>query len=498
MDGAKSIPHDSLEVVLKLIRHTMRFWWVAAIVISLGAGATMGILRTRVNKYTSEASVQYQEGMQWSLVGAEGTGGRRAGQRLKDYLLGRQQLASVIEDLKLYPWMVDAGREAEAVEIMRSAIVFKVNEGDTFQISYTAPDAEDTQRVVAKLTEMLIRRNQQLRTAATEEAKEFWDKEFEQRQVALANKELERAKFLAAHPEYKQESLQRASVIPKAEDAPSAGGSSNDVLATLERQAALLRAALAAPATPTRPEVDPQLLQAKQAAQTNLDQAQGELKQLRASGYTDTYPGVKSALTRVRSAEKDFAKASAAVKAAEAAPPSEVLEIDERATLRARLDDLQRKIAALRSKKTTTDRTPAPPVDKPPPSDSDVGKIKFAEAEWQRIMSEVDTAREQKHKAQLQAEAARTALTALQTGQGAQIQVIDPAFLPAVPIGLSAKKLLMVGIIVSLGLGMGLALLFAILDDRVYDPNDVEKLELVPVLIAVPRGKLRFGKGRRG
>jgi capsular polysaccharide biosynthesis protein len=54
----------------------------------------------------------------------------------------------------------------------------------------------------------------------------------------------------------------------------------------------------------------------------------------------------------------------------------------------------------------------------------------------------------------------------------------------------------MAGLAVSLMLGLGLALLLALVDDRLYDRFDVEKLELAPLLIVVPRGGAKHRRPR--
>jgi capsular polysaccharide biosynthesis protein len=80
------------------------------------------------------------------------------------------------------------------------------------------------------------------------------------------------------------------------------------------------------------------------------------------------------------------------------------------------------------------------------------------------------------------------------SGQAAQIVVIDPAFVPTQPIGMSSKRMYVMGFLLALGLGLGLAMLCALLDDRVYDQVDVERLELAPVLIEVSNRSMRGRK----
>jgi uncharacterized protein involved in exopolysaccharide biosynthesis len=156
------LPRDHLDGLVKILRRTARFWWVALILLVVGAGATAFALRFYHPRFQSEAVVYYQEGIQWNFGGGEPST-RRVGQRLKDTLLSRSRLAKVIEELGLYPSYVKTGRMAQAVEETRSATTFKISEGDIFTIGYTGDTAEEAQQVAAKLTDMMIEENMRLR-----------------------------------------------------------------------------------------------------------------------------------------------------------------------------------------------------------------------------------------------------------------------------------------------------------------------------------------------
>src|SRR5215468_2304830 len=129
------IASDNLQAVVRFLRRTVRFWWVALATLVLGLGATVVVANLRVKQWRSEAVVYYQEGLQWTSN--EGMSTRRIGQRLRDMLLARAQLAKLIDELDLYPKLVKAGRVSEAVEEMRNDTSFKMSEGDVFTISFT-------------------------------------------------------------------------------------------------------------------------------------------------------------------------------------------------------------------------------------------------------------------------------------------------------------------------------------------------------------------------
>ena len=76
-------------------------------------------------------------------------------------------------------------------------------------------------------------------------------------------------------------------------------------------------------------------------------------------------------------------------------------------------------------------------------------------------------------------------LNTLTSGQAAQIVVIDPAYLPAKPTGMRAQRFYLMGLGISLVLGIGLCVLFTLLDDRIRDRRDAERLQIAPVLAEV-------------
>ena len=203
MSKSPLIARDYLQAVVRIVRRTGRFWWVALLACAIGIAGTLVAAEMRDKQYRSEAVVYYQEGLQWTA--SEGMSTRRIGQRLKDLLLVRTQLARMIDELGLFPVLVKAGHTAEAVEEMRAATSFRVNEGDIFVIAYTGDSPEDAQRVTAKLTDVLIGENTRLRSEQAEVARAFLDVEKKRNEADLNAKETAQLRFLAQHPEFAHE-----------------------------------------------------------------------------------------------------------------------------------------------------------------------------------------------------------------------------------------------------------------------------------------------------
>src|SRR5262249_50357306 len=256
MSKSPLIASDYLQPVVRLMRRTVRFWWVALAAFVVGMGATFAAMELRAKQYRSEAVVYYQEGLQWTAN--EGMSTRRIGQRLKDMLLARAQLAKLIDELGLYPQLVKAGRTADAVEEMRLATSFKLNEGDVFVLSYTGNSPDEAKRVTAKLPDVLIGENTRLRAEQAEVARAFLDAEKKRNEDDLAAKEAEQLRFLAKHPEFAHEqSTIGVTLRATKKDPDAAGKDDNNALGALRREEERLRRQIANPQQIPRPPRDP-------------------------------------------------------------------------------------------------------------------------------------------------------------------------------------------------------------------------------------------------
>lgn len=74
------------------------------------------------------------------------------------------------------------------------------------------------------------------------------------------------------------------------------------------------------------------------------------------------------------------------------------------------------------------------------------------------------------------------------------VQIIDKAELPLVPVSPNNKRNVMVGIILGLAVGIGIILLIELLDNNIKSPEDVKKHADLPVIGVIP---VFTTKGRR-
>jgi hypothetical protein len=107
------------------------------------------------------------------------------------------------------------------------------------------------------------------------------------------------------------------------------------------------------------------------------------------------------------------------------------------------------------------------------------------ETEWFRLTRAVTEARQRQ--AQVEAALFKADMWASSEGggHGVQVQVIDPAFLPqrALPPGRTTIVAIFLGL--AFALGMMIAMVRALLDDRIYGARDAESI--TTLIVEVPR-----------
>jgi Mrp family chromosome partitioning ATPase/uncharacterized protein involved in exopolysaccharide biosynthesis len=479
-----TIPADQLQPVLRLFPRAVRFWRTGVVVAAVLAVAAVATVVVLPKRYKSEAVVLYREGMQWRPD--ESGSPRRVGQRLRDILLARTNLAKVIEELNLFPALVAKDHLSEAVEEMRLRTSFRFDQGEIFAIAYLGDTPEEAKKVTQKLVDLLTSENSRLRTTQAELARQFLDSEKKRMEKELVDKEAEQLRYLAKHPELATEQANIGVSLRSRRRTETTNAAGEDAaLAALRRDEARLQRQLAASGESVAPSDTSTLLAARTDAETKLREARRDLADRRAR-FTEKHPDVRAAEARVAEAEVTFRKASEALVAAE---KQTGLSAE---TLRDRLAKIEAEIS----------RRERIPVAEPVVERSESARLGAVavEAEWTRLSREVAEARERLQNLDSQQFTASMTASMVTSGQTAQLILVDPPNLPAAPDGMNPKRLSIVGSLAAVVLGFLVMVVLAILDDLVYDRTDVERLEFAPVLgelprLALPASGAKDGKG---
>lgn len=487
---------DRLDRVLSILLRTRRFIVPAMVCMTVGtlAAVTYAMVRKRVWK--SETLILYREGIKpTDIVGGDDDPADRAqrlGLRFKEMVLSRTHLEKIVRDDKLYPELVEERGMIDAVDEMRRHIGFRVQDGDTFGLSFEGPDPKLVQKVTAGLADALIAENSRTHTEAAEVTKEFLDRERQRIEGELKEKELALAQFLAKHPEFARETAvpgqNQAGTAVRAAAARSAANAAkvDPTLASLEREAARLQERLGMQVTHRKTsEADPILLAARQDAESDLRQAQRDLTDKQAQ-FTEEHPDVRAARMRLRIAQDKLKRANEAISAniavqQHASAKENDQDYIDRNALQGQLKKITDEIAQYKRRRAHSS----------PAGVGIVNSVVALETEWTRLNREVADTRDRFQSMQDKDFRASIVESAATAGQTAQMVVIDPAFLPLHAAKPGRTTIAAGGMMAAALLSAMLALGLALIDDRLYDAVDVERLGLLPLLGVVPKEEKR-------
>lgn len=462
---------------------------ITAAVFAVGAVAALAFAIGKPRKYQSESQILYREGIRSSDVTAGESFGdptRKLAMRLQEMVLSRTRLQKIIDEFKLYPGIVENRGYVDAVDEMRKNIKFRVKDGDNFYLSFMDSDADRVQRVTARLAEALIDENTRTKTQQAELTREFLDNEKRRAEDEVRQHESDLAKFLQKHPEFAKDAQGGPGSSARFTKGASSTKTSDPTLLALEREAQRLQERLGL-AVPKRVEAtaDPKLVAAKNEAETELNAAQREL-QAGLSRYTEQHPDVVLAKSHVKGAEARLKRAVEALAATENKTANKDAEVGviDKATLESQLSKINEEISQykLRKRKASGGSEDAP-------AGGTASVVVELETEWARIGRDLAEGRERLQKIQEKQFRATMLESVVQSGRAAQMIIVDPAYRPTRPAPPGRSVLAMVGLALAAALAFLVALLLAILDDRMYYPSEIDRLKLGPVLGSVPHAR---------
>ncbi|HSD87491.1 MAG TPA: hypothetical protein VLB44_08245 [Kofleriaceae bacterium] len=512
MAVATMTPRDKLQRLLDLGRKTWRNAWLAALFLLAGAVLSTAFAVLRPNQFQSYAVLFYQERIQTSLLSnREEQVQRNIGDRYRELVLARGQLAQIVEDKQLNPFPDEPDKEV-AIDRLRQAVRFEARGANAFRITFTDSDAERAKGVTEKLTQMLQEKDEALRNEQAKATVTFAMKQKEDAQAELSKMELELAQFLAKHPEFAQDAMQPAAAgtitgegasIRAIRDQKKTVNTGNARLYALERQRQRIQARLDAPpdAPPIRIPAPP--TPEKAAAEAEVAQARNELASANReltealAQYTDQHPAVIRARDRITTAKARLARAQAVVPADVETAVAPTTEAD-RNKLKKDLENLERLIGDEQKRGGGKAATPI---------DVTTNWVVQLETEYAKLRRDVTESRERFEA--LGESVFRSQMDANQklAETGGRLSVVDPAFKPVKPSGPGKTVIVIAGLALFLILGVGLSLGLAVIDDHLYRRTDLEELGVAVLAVIPPRGgapakakaprKARKGKNKR-
>ena len=317
---AELSPRERIERLKVLAKRAMVHWKITSTIIVLGCIISVVVaLRVKLI-YKSEATILFKPAIHTSDRPDEESPSDRAqriGAKLKDVLMTRTRLESIIKQYDLYPKTIESRGLIEAVGEMTDHVGFRGRDSETYVISFENEVPETAQVVAKALAESMITEFTKSSLGVAQQEAEFLGQQEKRSadELQAANKAL--ATFLTLHPEFALEAkttafgpgagtpMQPTMPLMPSMPANPAQAMGDPQLAALYRQKARLEAeqkndGKAGPAAqtpggaPASPDLLAKLTVQRDDAAKNAAAAAADLAEKR-THLTDEHPDVISA-----------------------------------------------------------------------------------------------------------------------------------------------------------------------------------------------------------
>ncbi|MGA2019355.1 MAG: hypothetical protein ABSH02_02105 [Candidatus Sulfotelmatobacter sp.] len=416
-------------------------------------------------------------------------------QSITQQILSRTRLLHIIDQYNLYGGGHSQPSPDDKVEAMRKDISIDLvrdsrNQITAFNVAYSSRDPHVAQKVTSELTNLFINENLQVRQQQSEDTTTFLESQLETARRTLADQEEKIREFKGQHvgelPAQLGSNLQILAGIQAQlqteEDALNAAKQQRVYLETLADQYSSLQGAQ----------------KTGNGTPQGLPAIDGELEKLRAqladlsAHYTDRHPDVRkvkeeivkreklrdqmlaSLKAKTNSAQKGDPNASASSETADLKDPSSpMMQLQSQLQAnRVEVANRERGVADLKAKVTDYQaRLNQEPVREQQLSDLTRG--------YEQSKANYDDLLKKKNES-----AMATSMELLQ--QGERFRVIDAPSLPVKPDFPNRLKFCGLGLGIGLALGLFVAGAFEVIDDRIYDEKELQKLLPVPVISEIP------------
>ena len=414
-------------------------------------------------------------------------------QNITQQILSRTRLQRIVDELNLYSKDRPRLSPDEIVDRMRKDIDIDLVEDagkqvTAFKIDYSAHDPLIAQQVTARLTNLFINENLEVRQQASEGTTKFLEDQLAAAGQSLAAQEEKVREFKGEHvaelPSQLGTNLQILSGMQaqlQTEDAALNTAKQQKIyLETLLREYRTLRGSKG-------PDGAPMDLA---AIDQELDKLKVQLEDL-SSRYNDLYPEVRAVKAQIAALEKTREQRAAELKAKDATKQPDVTPTaaaDDTADVKsqpqllqlqsqlqanqAEIANHQEMINALKARINDYQaRLNQEPVREQQLADLTRG--------YDQSKATYDELLKKKNQS-----AMATSMELLQ--QGERFRVVDPPSLPVKPSFPNRLKFCGIGLVVGLALGAGVAATFEMIDDRVYDEQELKDLLPVAILSEIP------------
>lgn len=414
-------------------------------------------------------------------------------QSITQQILSRTRLLHIIDEFDLYGGEQSAQSPDRKVDRMRKDIGIELvrdarNEITAFNVSYTSRDPQLAQRVTSELTNLFINENLEVRQQQSEDTTKFLESQLESARKTLSEQEDKIRQFKAQHPG--ELPSQVASNIQILSGMQTQLQTEEDALNTAKQQHVYLETLV------NQYRVTQEVPRTAGAAPVGLPALNSELERLRSqladlsSHYTERHPDVRKLKQQIAETERMRDRIIADLKSKDSAGPdlngsinlqssdvrdasSPLVQLQgqlqsnrvEIANRERAISDLQAKVADYQG------RLNQAPMREQQLSDLTRGYDQ-SKANYDELLKKKNDS------------AMATSMELLQ--QGERFRVIDPPSLPAKPEFPNRLKFSGIGLAFGLALGLAIAGIFEMMDDKIHQQKELQKLLPVAIISEIP------------
>jgi polysaccharide chain length determinant protein (PEP-CTERM system associated) len=385
-------------------------------------------------------------------------------QTLSQQILSRTRLDAVIDEFNLYPQMKKTSTRDQVVERMRSDITVEIvadprperRSVGAFRISYMGNDPAVVQAVVQRLASLFISENLKAREMQANGTTAFIEDALAQTKAKLADQEDAIRKFKAQNmgslPEQEQANL---TVLSQYQAMLQ---SASDDLGRAEQQRVYLESMLAAYDKAGPAGKNSGLPKKLEDLRTQLAAAE--------QMYTPQHPDVIRLKHDVAAVEAQIASSRPVA--------------DEPDVNRSQLTAIKQEIAAKKAKKAQIEQQ----IER---VQGHIAMLPSVEMRFADLNRDYETTKAQYKTLLEKRDSSMLAADMEKRAEGEQFQVLDPANYPQTPIKPDLAQLNALGLLGGIGLGLSLAFLSHMRDNRIHGMADLEYYLNVPLLAQIPR-----------
>jgi protein tyrosine kinase modulator len=407
-------------------------------------------------------------------------------------ILSRTRLLHIIDQQNLYAASHGQASPDDQVERMRKDIDIElVRDGEgrvsAFNVSYSSHDPHTAQRVTSELTNLFISENLEVRQQQSEDTTKFLESQLETARKTLSDQEEKIREFKGQHvgqlPAQVGSNLQilagLQSQLQAEQDSLNTAKQQRIYLQTLVNQYRSLQGS---------PKTDGGAPVGLPALDAELERLRAQLADL-SSHYTDRHPDVRKVKEEIARTEKLRAQVIADLNAKPSGTPSDNASNADAAEMRdpsSPLVQLQGQVQANRVEIANREQGVKELTAKITDYQARLNQEPVREQEladltrgYDQSKANYDELLKKKNES-----AMATSMELLQ--QGERFRIIDPPSLPLKPDFPNRLKFCMIGLGIGLALGAVVAGAFEVIDDRIYDEKEFQKLLPVAVISEIP------------